>query len=196
MSHFQNWKLKKFRPPLSRSRFFADSGYTKGSNAILANYNKSAEFISCNKTGLSRWTFDLAANSSLWRISLINYRDKDHRVNENDLPFNVGASASIDRSSLSRSASLTEQKKERERDDEQWRTRLERRGSWVERAGLCLTTDNSLIQCDRCKVGSMIATVRSRSFSARNARSDVLPRTTRRSTGHVYTLANTCSSQL
>lgn len=129
MSHFQNWKLKKFRPPLSRSRFFADSGYTKGSNAILANYNKSAEFISCNKTGLSRWTFDLAANSSLWRISLINYRDKDHRVNENDLPFNVGASASIDRSSLSRSASLTEQKKERERDDEQWRTRLET--SWI-----------------------------------------------------------------
>lgn len=41
---------------------------------------------------------------------------------------------------------------------------------------------------------------RSRSFSAtsraRNARSNVLPRTTRRSIGHVYTLANTCSSQL
>ena len=142
--------------------------------------------------------FDLAANSSLRRISLINYRDKDRRVNENDLPFNVGACMyrahlSIDRS-IDRSFSRVLD--EKKRDGEQWRTRLER-GSWVERAGLCLTTDNSLIQCDRCKVGSMIATVRVPSpqrATHATPRSNVLPRTTR--TGHVYTLANTCSSQL
>lgn len=61
------------------------------------------------------WAFDLAANSSLRRISLINYRDKDRRVNENDLPFNVGACMyrahlSIDRSIDRSRASLTKKR--------------------------------------------------------------------------------------
>lgn len=109
--HFQT-KLKNFIPPFifltPDTRFFAiqvtkDSGRARYSQIII------------NRPSLSRATklVYLGEHSiSLWRISLINYRDKDRRVNENDLPF--GACISIDRSSLDRSrASLT--KKERRR---------------------------------------------------------------------------------
>lgn len=65
---------------------------------------------------------------------------------------------SIDRSILSRSFSRVLDKKRETANNGERVSNVDR--GWVERAGLCLTTDNSLIQCDRCKVGSTIATVR------------------------------------
>lgn len=88
---------------------------------------------------------------------------------------------------------------QKKRDGEQWRTRLER-GSWVGGASGFVPDHRQLFDSVRSLQSRFNDRHRSRSFSAtsraRNARSNVLPRTTRRSTGHVYTLANTCSSQL
>lgn len=68
-----------------------------------------------------------------------------------------------------------------------WKTLSDARVSWVERASLFLTTDNSLIQCDCCKVGSMIAATHQRppllvpfaTSRARKNHTNVLPRTCR-----------------
>lgn len=179
--------MKEFIPPFI-FRFgypiFRDSGYKRfGAYATLANYNKSSEFISSNETGLSFGERSI----SLGRISLINYRDKDQRVNENDLPFNDGACVpstpidrSIDRSSLDRSrASLT--KKERRR------TMENASRTWIVGGASGFVPDHrQLFDSVRSLQSRFNDRHRSRSFSAtsraRNARSNVLPRTTRRST--------------
>lgn len=74
---------------------------------------------------------------------------------------------------------------QKKRDGEQWRTRLER-GSWVGGASGFVPDHRQLFDSVRSLQSRFNDRHRSRSFSAtsraRNARSNVLPRTTRRST--------------
>lgn len=137
----RNWKSLSLRLSFgSVTRFFAirvtkDSGHTRHSQIIInrASLSRPTKLVYHSANVRSR------GQPSLGRISLINYRDKDQRVNENDLPFNDGAvyrahrsiDRSIDRSSLDRSrASLT--KKERRRTMEN-ASRTWIVGGWSER---------------------------------------------------------------
>lgn len=185
----RNWKSLSLRLSFgSVTRFFAirvtkDSGHTRHSQIIInrASLSRPTKLVYHSANVRSR------GQPSLGRISLINYRDKDQRVNENDLPFNDGACVpstpidrSIDRSSLDRSrASLT--KKERRR------TMENASRTWIVGGASGFVPDHrQLFDSVRSLQSRFNDRHRSRSFSAtsraRNARSNVLPRTTRRST--------------
>lgn len=181
----RNWKSLSLRLSFgSVTRFFAirvtkDSGHTRYSQIIInrASLSRPTKLVYHSANVRSR------GQPSLGRISLINYRDKDQRVNENDLPFNDGACVpstpidrSIDRSSLDRSrASLT--KKERRRTMEN-ASRTWIVGGWSER--VCAWPPTTL--WFSAIVTKSVQRSPPFAFLLRNARSNVLPRTTRRST--------------